>query len=84
MIFRSRLFPDKERKMDTAQPTTTGQKLPTRLVCQRYGVTDRTIARWERTAGLNFPQAIVINQRKYYDANALTQWDRANAGRTAA
>jgi MerR HTH family regulatory protein len=66
----------------TTQPT--GQKLPTRLVCARYGVTDRTVARWARDAALNFPQALVVNGRRYYDADELTQWDRANAGRTAA
>jgi hypothetical protein len=66
----------------TTQPT--GQKLPTRLVSQRYGVSDRTVARWERDAGLNFPQALIINKRKYYDADELTQWDRANASRLTA
>jgi hypothetical protein len=71
--------------MDTTpQPPTTGQKLPTRLVCARYGVTDRTVARWERDPSLNFPQALLVNGRKYYDADQLTQWDRSNAGRTAA
>jgi DNA-binding transcriptional MerR regulator len=62
--------------------TTT--KLPTRQVCQRYGVSDRTVARWERDPDLNFPQALVVNGRKYYDQDQLTQWERASAGRTAA
>jgi hypothetical protein len=55
----------------------TGRKLPTRQVCARYGVCDRTIARWERDPDLKFPQATVINGRKYYDEDALTEWDRA-------
>ena len=59
----------------------TGRKLPTRQVCQRYGVTDRTISRWERDPDLNFPQPSVINNRKYYDEELLTDWDRANASR---
>jgi hypothetical protein len=56
---------------------TTGRKLPTRLVCARYCVCDRTIARWERDPNLKFPQPTVINSRKYYDEDALNEWDRA-------
>ncbi len=70
--------------MDTITTQPTGQKLPTRLVCQRYGVSDRTIARWERDAGLNFPQALIINGRKYFSEDDLTAWDRANAVRLTA
>jgi hypothetical protein len=66
----------------TSQPT--GQKLTTRRVCLRYGVSDRTVARWERDPSLKFPQAFLINGRKYFDEDALTQWDRGNASRTAA
>jgi len=59
----------------------SGRKLPTRQVCERYGVTDRTISRWERDPDLNFPQPAVINNRKYYEEDQLTDWDRANASR---
>lgn len=59
-------------------------KLPTRLVSARYNVSDRTVARWERDADLNFPKALIINKRKYYDADELTQWDRSNANRLTA
>jgi predicted DNA-binding transcriptional regulator AlpA len=58
---------------------TTSQLLPTRLVCKRYGVSDRTIARWERDQDLRFPQPIMINERKYYSEAALTAFDRAQA-----
>ena len=63
---------------------TTGQKLPTRLVSQRYGVSDRTIARWERDPHLNFPKALIINKRKYFPEDQLTAWDRSNASRLTA
>jgi hypothetical protein len=66
------------------QGNFTSRKLPTRAVCQRYGVSDRTVARWERDPDLQFPQALVVNGRKYYSEDELTAWDRANAGRTAA
>ena len=66
--------------MSTIQANVTGRKLPTRVVCERYGgVSDRTIARWERDPSLNFPQPTVINGRKYYEEDQLTEWDRANA-----
>lgn len=55
------------------------QLLPTRAVCRRYGVSDRTISRWERDPDLQFPQPVTINKRKYYDASALTAFDRAQA-----
>jgi DNA-binding transcriptional MerR regulator len=58
---------------------TSGRKLPTRYVRERYGVTTRTISRWERDPDLNFPKPDVINKRKYYDEDRLTDWDRANA-----
>lgn len=67
--------------MSSTIPSTFSRKLPTRQVCERYGVTDRTVARWERDPGLNFPQPTVINNRKYYDEDQLADWDRANAGR---
>jgi DNA-binding transcriptional MerR regulator len=53
------------------------RKLPTRQVCRRYGVTDRTVNRWERDQKLNFPQPQIINGRKYYAEDGLTAWDRA-------
>jgi predicted DNA-binding transcriptional regulator AlpA len=59
--------------------TENTQLLPTRLVCKRYGVSDRTIARWERDPDLRFPQPLIINERKYYAEAALTAFDRAQA-----
>ncbi|MBR1156588.1 MerR family transcriptional regulator [Bradyrhizobium sp. JYMT SZCCT0428] len=58
---------------------SSSRKLPTRQVCARYGVTDRTIARWERDPELKFPQPTIVNHRKYYDDEQLTCWDRSMA-----
>jgi hypothetical protein len=63
---------------------TTKAKLPTRLVAERYKVSDRTVARWERNPNLNFPKPLIINGRKYRDEAELDAWDRANASRIAA
>jgi predicted DNA-binding transcriptional regulator AlpA len=59
--------------------TDTSRLLPTRQVCKRYGISDRTIARWERDPELHFPRPTVINKRKYYAEAALTAFDRAQA-----
>lgn len=56
------------------------KKLPTRDVCRRYNVSDRTIARWERDPDLKFPRPLVINRRKYFDEFELTAFDRAQVG----
>jgi len=61
----------------------TGHKLPTRAVCERYSVTDRTVSRWERDPDLKFPQPTVINGRKYYDLNELEAWDLAARAKAA-
>jgi len=70
--------------MDNITTQPTGQKLTTRRVCLRYGVSDRTVARWERDPDLRFPQPLLVNGRKYFSEDELTQWDRGNASRTAA
>jgi hypothetical protein len=65
-------------------PDRGRQKLPSRLVCRRYGISDRTLARWERDPVLNFPAPTLINLRKYYDLAELDEWDRSNTSKTAA
>jgi predicted DNA-binding transcriptional regulator AlpA len=65
--------------MSIIEAETNSQLLPTRMVCKRYGVSDRTISRWERDPDLRFPQPVTINKRKYYDASALTVFDRSQA-----
>ena len=42
-----------------------GRKLPTRLMCERYGVVDRTINRWEKTGVI--PQAAHTNAPQSLD-----------------
>ncbi len=66
--------------MSTIHGNITGRKLPTRQVCDRYGVCDRTVARWENDPALKFPQPTKINNRKYFDEDELTAFDRARAG----
>jgi hypothetical protein len=59
-----------------------GRKLPTRLLCARFNVCDRTIARWQNDPDLNFPSPIVINGRKYFDEIEVVRWERDRASRS--
>ncbi|MBR0797309.1 DNA-binding protein [Bradyrhizobium jicamae] len=61
----------------------TGRNLPARLVAARYGICGRTLSRWIETAELAFPQPIVINKRRYFSEDALTEWDRRRAHKVA-
>jgi hypothetical protein len=60
-------------------PLPPGRKLPTRLLCERFNVCDRTIARWQLDPKLCFPSPILINGRKYFDESEIAQWERDQA-----
>jgi predicted DNA-binding transcriptional regulator AlpA len=64
-------------------PTRPTRKLPTRLVCVRYSVSDKTIDRWTADAKLGFPPPTWINRRRYWDEAELDAFDR-RAARTMA
>jgi predicted DNA-binding transcriptional regulator AlpA len=51
--------------------------LPTSAVAKRYGVSQRTIARWRTRPGLNFPQPVEIACRNYWSVMRLRTFDRA-------
>jgi hypothetical protein len=55
-----------------------------RDTARRYGVSVRTIERWEADPELNFPKSRIVNGRRYDNAEALKKWDLlcAAAGRT--
>jgi hypothetical protein len=59
-----------------------GRKLPTRLLCERFNVCDRTIARWQLDPKLGFPSPILINGRKYFDENKVAQWEREQVSKS--
>jgi hypothetical protein len=66
-----------------ASPTKPTRRLPTRQVCARYFVSDRTIDRWTADPKLKFPQPQWINGRRYWDEAELDAFDR-RAARTMA
>jgi predicted DNA-binding transcriptional regulator AlpA len=66
-------------------PTTTDTSLiPTRQVCQRYSVNERTLDRWFKNDQLGFPKPILINKRRYYSEADLTAWERSRPLRVRA
>ena len=61
-----------------------GRLLPSRLVCERYHIVDRTLDRWIRDEALGFPQPVMINKRRYFRELALRDWERKRANKTEA
>jgi hypothetical protein len=58
-------------------------KIPDRLVAERYDCTVRTLERWDKTPGLEFPKPTYIRRRRFRDSDELDAWDRANARKVA-
>lgn len=49
---------------------------PRRKTAERYGVSVRTVERWEADRDkTGFPTSIVINKRRYDDVAKLDEWD---------
>jgi DNA-binding transcriptional MerR regulator len=48
--------------------------LPTRLVCERYSITDRTVDRWLETGIL--PPPVRINGQRYWRQRELEERER--------
>jgi hypothetical protein len=70
--------------MSSSPNVGTGLKLPTRAVCKRYDIVDRTVQRWIKNPDLGFPRPTYINGRLYFDEDALTAWDLAMAAKSRA
>jgi hypothetical protein len=49
--------------------------VPRRKTADRYGVSVRTIERWEADPELHFPKSIIVNGRRYDDVGELDDWD---------
>jgi hypothetical protein len=51
---------------------------------ERYRVHPHTLRRWDKRPELGFPPVIMVNGRRYREANALDAWDRRNSRQAAA
>jgi predicted DNA-binding transcriptional regulator AlpA len=49
--------------------------LPSRAVCARFSISDRTLDRWVGAPELNFPRPIVIRKRRYWYLSDLQRWE---------
>ncbi|KQS71463.1 hypothetical protein ASG32_28890 [Methylobacterium sp. Leaf361] len=58
--------------------------LPTAQVLARYQVSDMTIFRWLKDAGLSFPQPIRINGRRYWRLADLQAFEIRQASKKEA
>jgi hypothetical protein len=67
--------------MSSTGTSNEQRMLPDRIVCDRYQVVSRTLARWDANPELNFPKPIVINNRKYRIESELDAWDRQQAAK---
>src|SRR5215208_566141 len=54
--------------------------LPRRKLPERYTATPMTIYRWERDPLLDFPQAMIVNGKKFYDVDELEAWEKKMRG----
>jgi hypothetical protein len=59
--------------------------LPDPQVAKRYGVTSRTLYRWDEDPNLGFPAAVRIKKRKYRSLRKLREFEikRAAASQAA-
>ena len=53
--------------------------LPRPKTAQRYGVTERSIARWTEAPELGFPQPMEVNGRLFFAVDELEAWERSRA-----
>jgi predicted DNA-binding transcriptional regulator AlpA len=60
--------------MSIAKPNLQIRKLPMRALCERYGVSSKTIDRWLETGIL--PQPLRINRYRYWDEGDLEAFER--------
>jgi hypothetical protein len=70
-----------EAKVAEIDEPSKGSMIPDRAVALRYGVSVRTLERWDKTPDSGFPKAIMIRRRRYRRREALDLWDKKCARR---
>ena len=48
--------------------------LTTSQAAAKFSVHSKTVDRWLKYPGLNFPPPTVVNKRRYYDETQLDKW----------
>lgn len=49
---------------------------PAPRVAERFGITDRTLRRWEEDPSLRFPRSMIINGRKFFRLDEIEAFER--------
>ncbi len=60
---------------DNPQKALNRPLVPSKTVCLRFGIVDRTLDRWIASKSLAFPRPIVINRRRYFEIDEVTAWE---------
>lgn len=60
-------------------PDSTGKKLTSNAICERFGITRRTLARWMVDPKMEFPNSLVLNHRHYFEETEVISWERTRA-----
>jgi predicted DNA-binding transcriptional regulator AlpA len=58
-----------------SKPNPEAKKLPMRALCERFGVSSKTIDRWTETGVL--PKPLRINRYRYWDLGEIEAFERA-------
>jgi predicted site-specific integrase-resolvase len=61
--------------MSATKPTKKKRLLPTRSICERYDIVDRTVDRWVEAGVL--PPPLVIRGRRYWHEDEIEARERA-------
>jgi hypothetical protein len=51
---------------------------------ERYRVHPHTLRRWDKKPELGFPPVVIVNGRRYREAEKLDAWDRQNSRNASA
>ncbi len=60
-------------------PEVAGKKLTSNAICERFGITRRTLARWMVDPKMGFPKSLILNHRHYFEENEVISWERIRA-----
>lgn len=62
-----------------AQTAKNEKRLSIPDICDRYGITRKTLWNW-MNSDKSFPEPVIINKRRYYSEYDLAKWEAAKGG----
>lgn len=64
---------------------TSCKRIPTldaNMVCARFGISERTLSRWQKDAALGFPEPTYLWGRRWWPESEIVNWDTRQFGMT--